>query len=293
MKYRKKIFKCLVTGGSGFLGSHLSDQLTKLGHKVTIFDKKKSYWKKKNQKMIQGDLLNTNHVNKAVKKNDIIFHFAGLSDLNEALNEPKKSIMLNIIGTVNLLDAAKKFKIKRFIHASSIYVNSEQGGFYRSSKRAAEDYIEEYKKRFDLDFTIIRFGSLYGERSDESNGVKKVVKKSIKTNKITYYGSRNSVREYIHVVDAAKVCIQAMRKEHRNKHIIATGPKKIKVKSFLLILKKIFGNRKKIVFINKKKHGHYIKNPYTYKFRKGKKIHLKSQINFEEGLKNLIKEVKN
>jgi len=289
MAHKRKL-KCLVTGGSGFLGSHVCDQLTEMGHSVTIFDKKKSKWKKSNQIMITGNLLKSNQIEKAVKNKDIIFHFAGLSDLNEALNQPKKSIMLNILGTVNLLEAARKYNIKRFIHASSIYVNSEQGGFYRSSKRATEDYIEEYKKRFDLNFTIIRFGSLYGERSDRSNGVKKVIETAIRDNKIIYYGSKKSIREYIHVQDAAKACIISMNNDFKNKHIIATGNKKIKVKSFLTILKKIFNDKKKIIFINKKKHGHYIKNPYTYKFRKGKKINLKSQIDFELGLKKLIKE---
>lgn len=283
---------CLVTGGSGFLGSHLSDQLSSLGFSVTIFDKKQTKWKKKNQKIIIGNLLNTNQVNKAVKNQDVIFHFAGLSDLNKALTEPKQSIMLNILGTVNLLEAAKKFKIKRFIHASSIYVNSEQGGFYRSSKRAAEDYVEEYQKRFGLNYTIIRFGSLYGERSDSTNGVKKVIEAANKSNQIVYFGSKDSVREYIHVKDAAYTCIRALNKKFKNKHLIATGSKKIKVKSFLKTLKKLFKDKKQIKFINKKKHGHYIKNPYTYKFRKGVKIKLKSQINFAEGLENLLKEMK-
>ena len=219
----------------------------------------------------------------------MVFHFAGLSDLNEALNNPKKSIMLNILGTVNLLDLCKTYKIKRFIHASSIYVNSEQGGFYRSSKRAAEDYIEEYKKRFNLKFTILRFGSLYGNRADSSNGVKRIIDLALKSNKIEYYGSTKSEREYIHVKDAAIACIKAMSKKYENKHLIATGPKKIKVVQFLKILNKLLDNKKSINFINKKKHGHYIKNPYTYKFRKGVKLNLKNQIKFSSGLKSLLK----
>ena len=85
--------------------SHLADQLTEAGHTVTIFDKKSSV-EKKDQKFIKGDLLNFKQLRKAVIKNDVVFHFAGLSDLNEALNNPK-SIMLNILGTVNLLDLCK------------------------------------------------------------------------------------------------------------------------------------------------------------------------------------------
>ena len=133
---------------------------------------------------------------------------------------------------------------------------------------------------------------MYGERSDKSNGVRKVVETALNSNKIKYFGSTKSVREYIHVKDAAKACIISMDKKFRNKHLIATGSKKIKVKSFLRILNKIFKNKKKIMFINKKQHGHYIRNPYTYKFRKGSKMILKSQIKFNVGLRNLIKEIK-
>ena len=77
--------RCLVTGGSGFLGSHVAD-ITAKGYKVTIFDKKGAF--KKNQKFIRGNLLNYKKLEKVVKNQDVVFHFAALSDLNEALMKP-------------------------------------------------------------------------------------------------------------------------------------------------------------------------------------------------------------
>ena len=161
--------KILVLGGSGFLGSFIADALSKKGHKVKIFDKKKSRWLKNNQKMYIGDILNFKSLEKAIKGNQIIYNFAALSDLDEAKNKPIDTVKSNILGTTNALVLSKKYKIKRFIHASSIYAASEEGGFYASSKRAAEDYIEEFQKTYGLDYTILRFGSLYGERSGNNN----------------------------------------------------------------------------------------------------------------------------
>ena len=139
--------KILVTGGSGFLGSHVADELTKKGHKVEIYDIKKSRWLKKGQKFTKGNILDYKKLEKFVKKNKIIYNFAAVSDLNDALNKPIATIDNNILGTVKILELSRKYKIKRFVYSSSLYSISTQGGFYRCSKRAAEDYIEEYQKR--------------------------------------------------------------------------------------------------------------------------------------------------
>ena len=77
--------KILVTGGSGFLGSHVADELSKRGHEVIIFDKKKSKWIKKNQKFIFGNILDIKKINNAIKGVKIIFHIAALADLEDAL----------------------------------------------------------------------------------------------------------------------------------------------------------------------------------------------------------------
>ena len=171
--------KCLITGGSGFLGSHVADELSKKKHKVTIFDIKKSPWIRKDQKFEKGSILDFQKFKEACKNQDVIFHFASLSDLNLAWNDPIGTVSNNILGTVYALEIAKKFKIKRLIYASSIYVNSIAGGFYRTSKKAAEDYIEEYSKRYGIKFTILRYGSLYGQRADKSNGLKLILKNAI------------------------------------------------------------------------------------------------------------------
>ena len=282
--------KCLVTGGSGFLGSHVADELTKKGYKVTIFDKKLSKWKKPNQKIIIGNLLNYNLLKKAIKGKDIVFHFAGLSDLNDSLYQPIKTVEYNILGTTYALDLCKKYKIKRFVYASTIYVNSDQGGFYRSSKKAAEDYIEEFQKRFGLDYTILRFGSLYGNRASKNNGVMKIIDDALKNNEVSYEGTNKAIREYIHAIDAAKATANILKKKYKNQHIIITGKNKVKLPYFLSTLAKILSINKEIKFKNRKLLGHYVLSPYTYVPKKGKKFKIKSEIDFKEGIKKLVKE---
>ena len=284
--------KIIVTGGSGFLGSHVADELSKRGHNVTIFDKKKSKWIRPDQKMYLGDILNAKDLENVIKGADAVFHFAALADIGEALKKPIESANINISGTVLALEFSYKYKIKRFVHASTIYVNSKDGGFYRCSKKAAEDYVEEYHNTFGLDYTVLRFGSLYGERSDNTNGVTSIINRAINTGELNYLGSKNSVREYIHIKDAAKASADILKEKFKNKHIILTGKKRIKVYDLLKILAKILKISKNIKFLDQKLLGHYTISPFTYKPKVGKKFFFNSNVNFEKGLLALVKILK-
>jgi UDP-glucose 4-epimerase len=133
-----------VIGGSGFLGSHVADQLSIAGHSVKIFDKKLSPWLRADQQMIIGDLMNLEDIDKAICDSDVVYHFAALADLNEAINKPIETVKVNVLGTVQILESCRKYDVKRFIYASTVYVYSREGGFYRCSKQASEHYIEEY-----------------------------------------------------------------------------------------------------------------------------------------------------
>ena len=279
--------KILVTGGSGFLGSHVADELSKRGHEVIIFDKKKSKWIK-NQKFIFGNILDIKKINNAIKGVKIIFHIAALADLEDALHKPVETVKNNILGTVNILEISRINNIKRVIYASSIYSTSIQGGFYRCSKRAAEDYIDEYYKRYGIAFTILRYGSLYGERATGSNGIYRILNKAIKSKKIEYAGNRSSIRKYIHIIDAAKASADVISNKYKNKYINIVGSKSHKVLDLLKIISKLVGSKKKISFLKKKALGHYIKLPKKLKIKKGTNYKLKNSIKLKTGLKNLI-----
>mgnify|MGYP000725258796 FL=1 len=169
--------KVTITGGRGFLGSHVADELSKRGHKVKIFDKKKSKWLSSGQKMYVGSILDRRKLSLAIKGCDFVYHFAALVNMNFARTNPFMSAKINILGTINALLVSEMHKVKRFIHASSIYANTEEGGFYGSSKKAAENYIERFHQTFGLKYTILRFGSLYGSRADELNGINIIINK--------------------------------------------------------------------------------------------------------------------
>ena len=108
----------------------MADALTEKGFYVRLFDKKKSNWLQSSQEMFVGDLLNPDEVNSAVEGMDYVYNFAALADLNDGLLNPLKTINVNILGNANILEACRKFSIKRFIFASTVYINSREGGFY-------------------------------------------------------------------------------------------------------------------------------------------------------------------
>ena len=192
------------------------------------------------------------------------------------------------MGTVNILEISRINNIKRVIYASSIYSTSIQGGFYRCSKRAAEDYIDEYYKRYGIAFTILRYGSLYGERATGSNGIFRILNKAIRSKKIEYAGNRSSIRKYIHIIDAAKASADVISNKYKNKYINIVGSKSHKVLDLLKIISKLVGSKKKISFLKKKALGHYIKLPKKLKIKKGTNYKLKNSIKLKTGLKNLI-----
>ena len=126
-------------------------------------------------------------------------------------------------GLQSPTDAPDEAKIKRFIYASTIYVYSDKGGFYRCSKQAAESYVEEFQRKYGLDFTILRYGTLYGSRSDQRNSVYRYVYQALKDGNIDCFGTADTVREYINVKDAARLSVDILNQQYKNQYVIISG----------------------------------------------------------------------
>ena len=260
--------KITVLGGSGFLGSHLCDLLSEKNFNVTIFDKNKSKYKNKKQRFIKGDILDKQALSKAINGADYVFNFAGAANMDYLKFDPLKTVKYNILGTVNALEISAKFKIKKFIHASTIYAILKRK-FYGRSKKAAEDYVEEFNKKYNLNFTILRFGSIYGPGAGSDNGVRQILENLLHRNKLIYKGTSNSIRRYIYVKDAAKLTIQSLSKKYNNKYLVITGAKKVKASYFFKILSFLFKIPKKKIINLKNKNNYNIK-PTLFKPRSGK-----------------------
>ncbi len=281
--------KAIVFGGSGFLGSHVADVLDDAGHQATIYDVKGSTYLRKSQKMIVGDILDEGKVQKAVRGNDIVYNFAGIADIEEASKNPLQSVKSNILGNSIILDASRKAGIKRFVFASSLYVYSRAGSFYRSTKQSCELLIENYHESFDLPYTILRYGSLYGPRVDERNFIHRIIKQALTEGKVTRYGDGGELREYIHVKDAAKGSVEILSAEFANQYVIITGNQPMKVKDLLLMLKEMLDNKLKIEFRpSKKESTHYEITPYAFAPKIGKRLISKTYLDLNEGMLETI-----
>jgi len=284
--------KVLVIGGSGFLGSHVADSLTLNGYEVTIFDKYPSKWINNSQWMVLGDLMDFNHLNETVAEHEVVYNFAGVADLNDAINKPIETAEINILGNLNALQASKNNSIKRFVYASSQYVYSREGGFYKCSKQSSEHFVEEFQKSYGLDFTILRYGSIYGPRSDHSNGVYRIIRSALETGKISYKGDIESMREYIHVLDASDASVQILSENYANQSVILTGHELMRVSDFLKMLSEIIDlPENNINFVDERYLSHYIRTPYAYQPKFGKKYIPKSHIDLGQGLVDLITEI--
>lgn len=283
--------KILVTGGAGFLGSHVADALSDADHEVTVFDLQHSPYLRPDQKMICGDILDQEAMEKIIQDQDIVYHFAGIADIDECARRPVDTVKYNIQGTVILLEASRKASINRFIFASSAYVYSDSGYFYKSSKQACELFIEDYNKLFGLPYTCLRYGSLYGDRADERNSIFKFIKQALTEKKITYHGTGEELREFIHVRDAAQISAEILKPDFENQNVILTGNEKMRYGDLLEMINEMLGGKIDIEILPSDRKAHYKITPYNFSPKLGRKIINNPHIDMGQGLLRCMAEI--
>lgn len=191
-----------------------------------------------------------------------------------------------------ILEACVQYNIKRFVYASSAYAMSDKGSFYGISKLSSEKIIEEYSLKKDLNYTILRYGSLYSERDFENNYIYNLVKKAIDTGKIVHDGDGNEIREYIYASDAAKLSVEVIENDqYINKHLVLTGVERLKRVELFNLIKEILGDKIDVKLSNDGYHNHYKYSPYSFTPEQSQKLIPNPYIDMGQGILNCIKEV--
>jgi len=286
--------KAVVVGGSGFLGSHVADRLSDNGFRVTIYDYTDSRWLRDDQDIVIGDILDTDALERTIKGAKIVYNFAALADLNQALNNPIETVKINILGNLNVLEACRIHNVERFIYASTVYVQSREGGFYKCSKKSCESYVEEYQKLYGLDYTILRYGSLYGPRADETNGIYRIISSALRTGMVRYQGNSESIREYIHVDDASRASVAILEDSFQNETVILTGQESLRVIDLVKMVAEILNlPHDSVEFVEGEYSGHYVRTPYAYEKKAARKYIPSTHIDLGQGLLQAMSDMDN
>ncbi|HON57643.1 MAG TPA: NAD(P)-dependent oxidoreductase, partial [bacterium] len=266
----------------------VAKELLMRGYNVSIFDINDDFENDGRIKFIKGDILDFNAVSDAIKDKAIVYNFAGIVDLEIANQQPYNTLKTNVLGNLNILEACKNHKVEKYIFASTIYVYSDKGAFYRCSKQMSELMIETYSKKFELKYTILRYGSVYGPNAQKNNWINDVLEQALKNKKIIRYGDGNELREYIHIYDAARASVDILDEKFDNENVILTGNTAIKIKDLLFMIKEMFNNEIEIEYLPGNYDEHYEITPYTFKPKLGKKYLINPHIDLGQGLLDLL-----
>jgi len=232
-----KYGSALVTGGAGFIGSHIVDRLLDNDFDVKVLDDLSTgqlenvvaYKKESNFHFVKGDIRNWETVKRAVKDVDVVFHEAAFIGIPQSVDNPQLTNDVNVNGTLNLLEASLKFNVNRFIYASSTAVYGEQKTLpikedaivhpdspYAISKLAAELYSETYYKTYGLETVRLRYFNVYGPRQmygPYAAVVTAFVNNLMMDKAPTIYGDGEQTRDFINVKDVVDANMLAMEKK--------------------------------------------------------------------------------
>ncbi|MCY6356046.1 NAD-dependent epimerase/dehydratase family protein [Clostridium sp. ZS2-4] len=236
----------IVTGGAGFIGSNIVDRLVKLNHKVAIIDNL-STGKEENinnkAKFYKVDIRNNKKVLEVFDefKPEVCIHHAAQIDIQKSIKNPKFDADVNIIGTINVLEACRINKVKKIIYASSaaVYGNpkylpiderhkTNPISYYGISKRTPEYYIKAFSEFYGIKFTILRYANVYGIRQafkGEGGVIAIFLNKIIKKETPVIYGDGEQTRDFIYVKDIVNANIAALTKGNNETINISTNNK--------------------------------------------------------------------
>lgn len=284
--------KALVIGGSGFLGGHVVDELLRRNIETTVFDlTAPAYPSAQQAQFVAGSMGDAEAMERALEGQDCVFLFAGIADIREAHEHPAQTVEVNVLYLTRILEACVRQGIKRFIYASTIYVYSNMGSFYKASKQCAEILIESFYEEFGLPYSIVRYGSLYGPRANHFNFIHNAIREALTTKKITRQGDGAELRDYIHVVDAAVATVDQIDNQQAQEYVMITGNQTMQVKDVLSMIREILRNEVDIEYTPGHMEGHYMMTPYFFKPRVAKKIVLSSYHDLGQGILQCLHEI--
>ncbi|WP_310557789.1 NAD-dependent epimerase/dehydratase family protein [Flavobacterium sp.] len=286
--------KVLVFGGFGFLGYYLVKELLLRNYIVFVADINKNEELMNEVHFIHCDISNKNSIDDIFNKEnfDIVYNLAGFANLDKAIENPINTLQLNIIGNVNIIDACLTHKVSKFVYASSAYAMSNKGSFYGISKLASEKIIEEYHKKHNLPFVILRYGSVYSEKSYDNNYIYNLVKGAVLNGKIDHNGDGKEIREYIHASDAAKLSVDVIESDvYSNTHVILTGTERMQRVELFNMINEILNNKIEVNCNDSGYNHHYKFTPYSFEPSVSKKLIANPHIDMGQGLLECIRAV--
>lgn len=292
--------KAFVTGGNGFLGRHLINELVKRDIDVVSYDLLKPLDSdiekfagcKSNIEYIQGDILDKKSLTGAINGCDIVFHTAAVADINVVSEMPEKTMEINVLGTTRCLQAARECGVKRFVYASSVYAAGNHGSFYSISKKAGESLCKTYYEEFGLEYTILRYGSLYGTEANHWNFIYGLCKELLLTGKYTYTSSPDSLREYINIIDAARESVNiALNHQFVNKTVMIAGHQRMRVEELFAMIGEILDKEIEVKYEPKSVRTHYHMTAYSFEPDAPIRINMEHYIDISEGILDCINSI--
>ncbi len=223
--------KILVTGGIGFVGSHIVDQLVEQGQQVVVIDNISTGNKERihpETHFYEADIANEQEINEifAIEKPEVVIHQAAQIQVPISMENPLLDARVNIMGTLNILEASRQHGVRKIIYASSaavygspIYLPIDEKhpiqpmGNYGVSKHTPEHYLTIYRELYGLEYTVLRYANVYGVRQEphgEGGVVSVIVNCLLKDGKFTVFGDGSQTRDYIYVEDVARANLAAI-----------------------------------------------------------------------------------
>jgi UDP-glucose 4-epimerase len=232
--------RAVVTGGSGFIGSHVVDKLVAAGHEVVVFDASVRSLNPA-ARYVEGDVLDARAVGKVLAGADVVFHLAGMSNVDVAALHPLMTVKLNVEGTAVVAEAARNHGGVRVVLASTVWVFgaaagdgpvdetavidlTRSGHLYTSTKIAAEMVLHSYAELYDLPFTILRYGVPYGPRMRDELVIAKFVGKALRGEPLTVAGDGRQTRNF------ADAHVRALAPEAANRTFAVDGAEAVSIR---------------------------------------------------------------
>jgi len=257
--------KVAVTGGSGFIASHVLDHLMAEGHEVVAIDHRVRPHRDDVQ-FEDIDVLNLSALIQATEGCDFIFHLAAVSNVNYAHKYPVYTVDLNINGTANVLEAARLNAVRRVFFASTVWIYTgtrgngsltedepfhlpDAGHIYTSSKIASEMIIHNYWQLYRQPFTILRYGIPYGPRMREELVIPIFIRKALKGEPIVIQGDGSQYRNYVYIDDLARAHLLAMNKQAENQVYNLEGSRRISISEIACTIDKVLGGGVQIKYV--------------------------------------------